>query len=324
MAIIYSYTKTNEAYGSDLLVLSRFHGGANADNGRNYSIDLGTLGTFIVENYASDLNSVLTAGNTSLLEAKVGSIYLYNSFAPATLGYVSITGDKNAFNFFSVQGTKYAQIYNGGIFLKGINTTFGTNIQAPNPASTTSVATFQDTSGTVAYLSDITNYGLAALTTNALPVANTTVETTLLNGTFVGTLTLSANSLAVGDSFKLNLGGLITSVSSNSFSISIKTTDGVILAEKTGISVGPSATSKRWNLDATLTVRVTGEAATAQIATFAVFDGDFTAPTYQFSTVNSTTFDTTVDNTLVVTAKWGTAALDSFIYTQICTLNKVY
>jgi hypothetical protein len=323
MAIIYSYPRVNSLNSSDLLIATRFE---NEDNGsaRTISFTADAIGGYVVANYSNTLDQVLTAGNVSLEDAKVGSIYLYNSFAPATLGYVSITGDKNAFNFFSVQGTKYAQIYNGGIFLKGIDTTFGTNIQAPNPASTTSVARFQDSSGTIAYLSDITNYGLAALTTNALPVANTTTALTLLNGTIAGTLTLLPDSLVVGDSFKLSLAGIITSVPSNDISISIKTLDGIVLAEFVNLSIGPSVSNSRWNLEATLTVRAIGAASTAAIATSAIFSSNFNAGSTLFGSVNSTTFDTTIANTLVVTAKWATASLTSFIYTQTFTLNKVY
>ena len=323
MAIIYSYPRVNSLNSSDLLIATRFE---NEDNGsaRTISFTADAIGGYVVANYSNTLDQVLTAGNVSLEDAKVGSIYLYNSFAPATLGYTSITGDKNAFNFYSVQGTKYAQIYNGGIFLKGIDTTFGTNIQAPNPASITSVASFQDASGTIAYLSDITNYGLAALTTNALPVANTTTALTLLNGTIAGTLTLLPDSLVVGDSFKLSLAGIITSVPSNDISISIKTLDGIVLAEFVNLSIGPSVSNSRWNLEATLTVRAIGAASTAAIATSAIFSSNFNAGGTLFGSVNSTTFDTTIANTLVVTAKWATASLTSFIYTQTFTLNKVY
>jgi hypothetical protein len=323
MAIIYSYPRVTSLNSSDLLIATRFE---NEDNGsaRTISFTADAIGGYVVANYSNTLDQVLTAGNVSLEDAKVGSIYLYNDFAPAGLGYVSITGDKNAFNFVSVGGAKYAQIYNGGIFIKGIDTNFGTNVKAPNPVATTNTATFQDASGTIAYLSDITNYGLAVLTTNALPVNNTTSALTLLNGTIAGTLTLPADSLVVGDSFKLSLAGLINSVISNNISISIKTLDGVVLAEFTGSSVGPSVSNSRWNLEATLTVRATGAASTAAIATTAIFSSGYASPSTHFGSVNSTTFDTTIANTLVVTAQWGTASLTSFIYTQTFNLNKIY
>ena len=187
-----------------------------------------------------------------------------------------------------------------------------------------SISLTAETIGQYVSANYINSYGLAALTTNATPVNNTTSALTLLNGTIAGTLTLPANSLVVGDSFKLSLAGLINSDISNNISISIKTLGGVVLAEFTGSSIGPSVSNSRWNLEATLTVRAIGAASTAAIATTAILSGGFSAPGTHFGSVNSTTFDTTVANTLVVTAQWGTASLTSFIYTQTFTLNKVY
>lgn len=43
-----------------------------------------------------------------------------------------------------------------------------------------------------------------------------------------------------------------------------------------------------------------------------------------FSVVNSTTFDTTVLNTLTITAEWSAADPLNSIYTEIVTLNKTY
>jgi len=328
MAIIYSYTKTNEAYGSDLLVLSRFQGSANADNGRNYSIDLGTLGAFIIENYASDLNSVLTAGNTSLLDAKIGSIYLYNSFEPATLGYVSITGDKNAFNFFSVQGTKYAQIYNGGIFLKGIDTTFGTNIQAPDTPTATRTATFQDASGTIAYLSDIQNTGsgLYSQIANSNMVTNTTTKT-LLTGTGAGTLEVPADTFAVGDSYEINLIGEITCNNSATLRITLENTEGVVFGD-TGVMDLSSATGKNWFLDAIFTVRSIGGETVADI----ICGGNFSynvnsgnsSESFSFASGNPNDFDTTISNELKVFVQWGAATPSDKIVSFIFNLNKIY
>jgi hypothetical protein len=43
-----------------------------------------------------------------------------------------------------------------------------------------------------------------------------------------------------------------------------------------------------------------------------------------FSTINDTTFDTTVSNTLSVTAKWNTATTGNIIYTTMLILRKIY
>ena len=43
-----------------------------------------------------------------------------------------------------------------------------------------------------------------------------------------------------------------------------------------------------------------------------------------FNTVNNTTFDTTIPNTLDVTAQWGAASNSNSIYSDIFVLNKIY
>jgi len=329
MAIIYSYPRVNSLNSSDLLIATRFE---NEDNGsaRTISFTADAIGGYLVANYSNTLDQVLTAGNVSLEDAKVGSIYLYNSFAPATLGYVSITGDKNAFNFFSVQGTKYAQIYNGGIFLKGIDTTFGTNIQAPNPASTTSVATFQNASGTIAYLSDITalsNYGLATQLANSTPIANTTTKSTLNGSSYAGTLSVPANGFSVGDSFNLYMMGHISNNNNIGLTITIETVAGVVLAT-TGLMTLAVSSNNHWVLDADFVIRAIGTTGTASIITAGSFShskqSNNNLETYNFISENTTTFDTTIANELVIKAQWGTASASNSIYSNVFILNKVY
>jgi len=320
MAIIYSYPRVNSLNSSDLLIATRFE---NEDNGsaRTISFTADAIGGYVVANYSNTLDQVLTAGNVSLEDAKIGDLYLWDITNAA---YSKITGDKNRINFYGISDAYYGYIGRDSLRLINASNTLGFIIKKPTTVTAERTATFQDSSGTVAYLSDITNYGLAVLTTNTIPVNNTTSALTLLNGTIAGTLTLPANSLVVGDSFKLSLAGLINSVISNNISISIKTLDGIVLAEFTGSSVGPSVSNSRWNLEATLTVRATGAASTAAIATTAIFSSGYASPSTHFGSVNSTTFDTTIANTLVVTAQWGTASLTSFIYTQTFNLNKIY
>ncbi len=45
---------------------------------------------------------------------------------------------------------------------------------------------------------------------------------------------------------------------------------------------------------------------------------------FGFNTVNNTTFDTTINNTLDVTAQWGTNNAGNSIYSDIFILNKTY
>ena len=170
-----------------------------------------------------------------------------------------------------------------------------------------------------------TNVGLYAQTASSTPITNTTTETSLLDGG-VGTLFVPANTFKVGDSFHAILSGHISSVNNHTLRIRIKS-DGTTLAD-TGTIVMAGSTNKHWKLEVYFTVRVLGGSGTAKIATSGTFmytkDASNAFEGTNFSTETSTGFDTTVNNTLVITAQWGTADTRDSIYSEIFTLNKTY
>jgi hypothetical protein len=170
-----------------------------------------------------------------------------------------------------------------------------------------------------------TNVGLYAQTASSTPVTNTTTETSLLDGG-VGTLSVPANTFKVGDSFHAILSGHISSVNNHTLRIRIKS-NGTTLADTGSITMAGS-TNKHWKLEVYFTVRVLGGSGTAKIATAGTFmytkDASNAFEGTNFSTETSTGFDTTVNNTLVITAQWGTANTGDSIYSEIFTLNKTY
>jgi len=170
-----------------------------------------------------------------------------------------------------------------------------------------------------------TNVGLYAQTASSTPVTNTTTETSLLDGG-VGTLSVPANTFKVGDSFHAILSGHISSVNNHTLRIRIKS-NGTTLAD-TGTITMAGSTNKHWKLEVYFTVRVLGGSGTAKIATAGTFmytkDASNAFEGTNFSTETSTGFDTTINNTLVITAQWGTANIGDSIYSEIFTLNKTY
>ena len=156
-------------------------------------------------------------------------------------------------------------------------------------------------------------------------ITNTTVETSLLDGG-VGTLSVPANGFKVGDSFFAIATGHISSVNNHTLRIRIKS-DGVVLAD-TGIITMSASTNKHWKLDVYFTVRTLGGPGVASIATGGTFfytrNASNSFEGTNFSTETSTGFDTTVNNTLVVTAQWGTASTGDIIYSELFTLTKTY
>ena len=170
-----------------------------------------------------------------------------------------------------------------------------------------------------------TNYGLYTQTASSTPVTNTTVETSLLDGG-VGFLTVPANGFSVGDSFHAILTGHISSVNNHNLRIRIKT--GSVVLSDTGNITMSGSTNKHWKLEVYFTVRTLGVAGVASIASGGTFmytkDASNSFEGTNFSTELSSGFDTTISNTLEITAEWDTANVLDSIYSEIFTLNKTY
>lgn len=169
------------------------------------------------------------------------------------------------------------------------------------------------------------NCGLFAQTVTGPSVTGVAEQSIV--GVGVGTLSVPANAFSVGDSFTCALDGLISSTSSSKIHIHVKTLSGVILAD-TGLVNMAAATNKPWLLNLYFTVRTLGGPGTASISSGGFFsyirNGGINFEGFVLSTINTSTFDTTVDNTLVITAQWDTASGSNIIQTLNFVLTKVY
>jgi len=168
--------------------------------------------------------------------------------------------------------------------------------------------------------------GLFAQTANGGPVTATTVETTII-GPGVGTLTVPANGFQIGDSFTCALDGLISCVSSGEIRVRIKTLSGALLAD-TGIIDLAAATDKSWLLSLYFTIRTLGGPGVASISSGGLFsyirNGGTQFEGYVLSKVNNIDFDTTINNTLVITVQWNTTNAGNSILSRNFTLTKIY
>jgi hypothetical protein len=171
-----------------------------------------------------------------------------------------------------------------------------------------------------------TSYGLFAQTSDGTPVTATIVETPIIGGG-VGTLSVPANGFVVGDSFTAFLDGRISCVGTATLHIHVKTLGGVILAD-TGVIPMDAATNKNWKLDIQFTIRTLGGVGVASISSGGLFgyvkNSGNNYEGFVLSTVNNTTFDTTISNTLVITAMWNTTNAGNSIFTRNFTLQKIY
>jgi hypothetical protein len=191
-------------------------------------------------------------------------------------------------------------------------------------AGTAGIAGTAGTSGTSS--GPTTSYGLFAQTADGTPVTATAVETTII-GSGVGGLTIPANGFQIGDSFTASLDGLISCVGTATLHIHVKTLTGVILAD-TGIIAMEATTSKSWLINLYFTIRTVGGAGVASISSGGLFSYIKNSGTnfegYVLNTLNNTTFDTTINNTLVITAQWNTTNAGNSIVSKNFNLIKVY
>lgn len=170
------------------------------------------------------------------------------------------------------------------------------------------------------------NYGLFAQTTDSNPITATAVESSLI-GDGVGTLSVPANGFSVGDSFNAFLEGVISCVNTATIQIRVKTLSGIVLADS-GILDLNTSTLKFWTLSLQFTVRALGVAGVASISSGGIFsyieNSSNKFDGFVLNSINTTTFDTTTNNTLVITAQWNTNNAGNSIFSRNFILNKVY
>lgn len=169
------------------------------------------------------------------------------------------------------------------------------------------------------------NYGLFNQTGSSAVITNTTTETSLLDGG-VGTLSVPANGFSKGDAYHAILTGTLSAQNNNNLRIRIKA-NSVVLADSGNISMA-GAVAEPWKMEVYFSINEIGAAGVASIATGGTFmytkDASTDFQGFNFNTVNSSSFDTTVNNTLSITAQWGTANAGNSIFSQIFTLNKTF
>lgn len=169
------------------------------------------------------------------------------------------------------------------------------------------------------------NYGLFSQTGNSIPITNTLLEKTLIDGG-VGTLIVPANSFKVGDSFMAQMGGHISSLNNNDITFRVKAN--AIQLASSGTLRLPQTTNKHWKLTLVFTIRAIGAAGVASIQTSGQFtyskDASNAFEGTDLVDLNNTTFDTTIQNTLDITAQWASASASNSIYSETFVLNKIY
>jgi hypothetical protein len=241
----------------------------------------------------------------------------YGDSNPRTSKY--ITKD-DLFNELATTGSNTfygTQTINGGLSISGLTSgLFSDSAMVINP--TTHVV------GTMPQ-GLRTTYGLYSQTGNSINISGTTVETTLINGG-VGTLSVPANGFSIGDSFRADLGGVISGTGAT-IRLRVKANSAILLDSGTQ-TVSNNVSNAIFTLSINFGIRNVGAAGVANIVSLGRFSYaktvNGTVEGFGFNTVNNTTFDTTINNTLDITIQWSNNNSGNQIYTDLFTLNKIY
>ena len=165
-----------------------------------------------------------------------------------------------------------------------------------------------------------TLFGLYAQTVQSPTITNTTTETSII-GTGVGGLIVPANTFQVGSSYHGKIGGVISNQNNDTIIVRIKT--GSTILASTGTITLSTATTQGWECELDFTIATIG--ATGSMCTngnFAYNRNTGTLEGVVFEDVQ--TFDTTVSNTLSITAEWQQEKTQDIIFTELTTLQKVF
>ena len=167
--------------------------------------------------------------------------------------------------------------------------------------------------------------GLYAQTALGTAITNTTTETSMV-GTGVGSLSVPPNFFKVGDSFAAKMCGNLSSESNEDLYIRIES-NGNDIADPGFIKLNLT-TNKFFELMIDFTITKIGAAGVAELFVNGQFSYNKNANTNidgrNFALINNTTFDTTVLNTLTITAQWASAKIGNSIQSQNFVLNKTY
>lgn len=168
--------------------------------------------------------------------------------------------------------------------------------------------------------------GIFVQTANSTPITGTTAETTIINGG-LGSLSIPANGFSVGDSFRAEFGGVMDA--SNNETIRIKVKAGSLILLDSGVqTLTSSIINDVWSLYIDFTIRQIGTAGVASIMSIGRFTyaktNNGNVEGFAFQTLNNTTFDTTISNTLDVTVQWGSNDPVNNIYSDFFVLSKIY
>jgi hypothetical protein len=169
--------------------------------------------------------------------------------------------------------------------------------------------------------------GVFLQTADGTTYTNSTTETSIL-GTGVGTLTVPGNTFVVSG-YKLDVAGGISAQAGTQVTVRLVSNfTGTPVSLASVVVDLEATTSTSFELEADFVIRSIGAATVAEITTNMDFTYNRNAGNefvgQRSVTSNSTTFDTTISNTLFLTAQFDTETTSNSIQTKVGTLTRTY
>lgn len=217
--------------------------------------------------------------------------------------------------------TTTGSLVNSGGFGNAGDAWVGGNINTSGNMSSLSVTT--------ASINGLTPQGgLSSGTSNSAILTASTAEQSILSTTFVGSRLAPANTFSIGDAYVAVLAGNFSAANGDTLTLRLK-------GGPTGTTVLSSiviplnnATGTYFELEIDFVIRAIGAAGVADIVANYDFSynqasgGNFQGE--RKCENNNTTFDTTVNNTLDITAQFSSASASNSIETLLSTLGKTF
>ena len=167
--------------------------------------------------------------------------------------------------------------------------------------------------------------GMFAQTAQSIAVTSGVGEVSLI-GTGVGGLIVPANNFKIGDSFTVKMCGRIESGNNQIIRFRVRS-NGVVILDALEYTLATS-TNKFFDLILDFTITKIGGATSGELFANGVFtynkDAGNAIEGVNFGLISNTVFDTTVNNTLSITAEWITTNVSNTIRSQNFTLTKIY
>ena len=292
-----------------------------------------------------NLQAVTDEGAITTNAISVGDLAgLYSEISGSSIGTASVPNGTYA--YMSQEGT--IGMNNGDVesALKNTNVTAGNNVVLEFPDKTSGSYTIATTNDIPAAqiqsdwnqsnnaaldfiknkptITAATNFGLFAQTGNSATHTGTSFGTLIDGG--VGSLTVPANGFSVGDSFRVEMAGLLSAQNNNTITIRLKS-NATVLADSPAFTL-PQISGQVFMLSVNFTIRAIGAAGVASIVTIAQLHilkaASGTQEGFAWNVVNNTTFNTTITNLLDIQAKFSSSSANNSIYSDIFILNKIY